>query len=222
VLLASLLRRDADGVGRQLDVSQVEATIHFLAPQIADYVHNGVVAERSGNRDVAMSPNGVYACIGDDETWIAITARTDAEWRTLAMFVGGADLSADERFHSLEGRKANEDLLESILRAWAARQDADDLEVRLQALGIAAHKVARSADLVKDPQLASDGFFIPLDHPKHGSVTVEGSRFTLSSTPAQINRAGPMQGQDTELVMSSILDYDRKKIEQLRAANAFE
>src|SRR5258706_11242668 len=50
-LLAALGHRRRTGEGVFIDVSQAEAGIQFLAPQIADYAATGRVAGAGGNRD---------------------------------------------------------------------------------------------------------------------------------------------------------------------------
>src|SRR5262249_20607690 len=82
-LLAAIDHRRRTGEGQYLDFAQAEAAVHFLAPAVLDYVVNGTVTSRDGNRDAAMVPHGVYPCAGDDE-WIAMVCRDDDDWRVLA------------------------------------------------------------------------------------------------------------------------------------------
>ena len=75
-ILAALDRRRRTGKGAHLDLSQLEASIHFSAPFLLDYVTNGRLQERNGNRDPAAVPHGVYPCAGEDR-WIAIACFSD-------------------------------------------------------------------------------------------------------------------------------------------------
>src|SRR5947207_3266033 len=81
--------------------------------------------------------------------------------------------------------------------AWSRRQDAHAAERALQARGVPASAVQNSRDLLADPQLAARGHFVRLTHPTRGSTMVEGSRFRLSRTPAQMPTAAPTLGRDT-------------------------
>ena len=51
----------------------------LVNPLILDYVANGRVAQRTGNRSPLWVPQGVYPCSGKEE-WIAITVRDDVDW----------------------------------------------------------------------------------------------------------------------------------------------
>ena len=121
-----------DGRGCWLDVSQAEAGIQFLAPQIADAADTGRVASPLGNRDPQFAPHGVFACAGGDQ-WVAIVAQDDHVWSRLAEQIGGEALDAG--FATLTGRKTAEDRLEAIVEAWTRSRARDDIEITLQASG---------------------------------------------------------------------------------------
>jgi crotonobetainyl-CoA:carnitine CoA-transferase CaiB-like acyl-CoA transferase len=216
-LLAALDRRRSTGDGCWLDVSQAEAGIQFVAPQIAEAAATGRIAAPRGNRDPQFAPHGVFACAGDDR-WIALVACDDAEWARLAQLVGGEALGSE--FATLAGRKADEDRLEALIEAWTAPRPVDEVEHGLQALGIAAHRAADSADMVADPQLIARGHFIRMPHPLGGDCVIEASRFHLSDTPARYARPAPHFGRDTREVLMGILGYDAQKVAALDAAGA--
>jgi crotonobetainyl-CoA:carnitine CoA-transferase CaiB-like acyl-CoA transferase len=215
--LAALDHFRRTGKGCHLDVSQSEAGMQFLAPQIADYSVTGRIQGCAGARDVAMAPHGVFAAAGWD-SWIAIAVRDDADWAALARLVGGEALLADPRFATLEGRKANEEALEALVGAWTARRAAADIEAELQALGVPAHVAVDSAAFMADPQLNAREHFVRLAHPLMGEAVVEASRYRLSETPAQYPRSAPVYGRDNDPVLAEILGYDADRIAALKAA----
>jgi crotonobetainyl-CoA:carnitine CoA-transferase CaiB-like acyl-CoA transferase len=214
-LLAALERRWATGQGCWLDISQAEAGLQFLAPQIAETAATGRVAGAMGNRDPAFAPHGVFRCAGDD-AWVAIVARDDGEWSRLSTLIGGEAL--DVGFATLAGRKAAEDRLEAIVEAWTLGQDAAGIETRLQALEIPVHRAASSAEMVADPQLVARGHFVRLPHPLGGESVIEASRFRLSRAPARYDRAAPHFGRDNVQVLTGLLGYDPARVAALDAA----
>ena len=215
--LAALDQRRRRGKGCWLDVSQSEAGMQFLAPQIADYSVTGRVQGCAGARDVAMAPHGVFAAEGWD-SWVAIAVRGDAEWAALARLIGGEALAGDPRFATLEARKANEDALEALVAAWTAERAAADIEAELQGLGVPAHVAVDSAGFMADPQLNARDHFVRLAHPLMGEAVVEASRYRLSETPAQYPRSAPVYGRDNDHVLTEILGYDAARIAALREA----
>jgi crotonobetainyl-CoA:carnitine CoA-transferase CaiB-like acyl-CoA transferase len=214
-LLAALDRRRRTGEGCWLDVSQAEAGMQFLSPQIADAAATGRVATATGNRDPHFAPHGVFACAGDD-AWAAIVARDDADWARLAALIGGEVL--DKTFATLAGRKAAEDRLEALVEAWTRARPAHEVETALQALNIPVHRAASSADLAADPHLAARGHFVRLPHPLGGESLFEASRFQLSETPPRYDRCAPHFGRDNRTVLTELLGYDAERVEALGAA----
>ncbi len=235
-LLAALDHRRRTGEGCHLDISQAEAGMQFLAPQIADYALTGRVAAHEGNRDPQMAPHGVFRCRGDalpgaverppapapgapaPEAWVAIAVRSDHEWTALAALIGGEDLAADPRFATLAQRKQHEDALEQLVADWAALRDVDEIVESLQWLGVPAHRAASSLDMVEDPQLRAREHFVGLAHPLMGTSWVEGSRYRLSDTPGGPARCAPMPGGDNEHVLRALLGYGDDEITALTDA----
>jgi benzylsuccinate CoA-transferase BbsF subunit len=215
-ILAALEYRRRTGQGQYIDQSQAEAALHFLAPTLLDYTVNRRVQTRVGNRDLHMVPHGVYAAAGEDR-WVAIAVGTHEQWQAFCDVIQQPDLVDDERFATSARRRTHQQELDAIITAWTRDRDAHEIEARLQARGVPASAVQTMYDLYRDPQLAYRGHFVELEHPLHGTTTVEGSRFKLSRTPARIERAGPTLGRDNRYVLETILGYRPERIAELEA-----
>lgn len=217
-LLAALEHRRRTGAGAYIDVSQVEAGIFFLAPQVAHFGFDGTIAERHGNRDPQHSPHGVFPCLPVDgkDRFVAVAVRDASEWRALADAIGRPDLRDRPELATVEGRRAAEDELEHAIAAWTATRTGDEVEQRLQAAGVPSHLAVTSDDYPRDAQLAHRGHLVELPHPLHGSTYVEGPRYSLSATPGRPRTAAPTLGQHNEQVLSEILGYDADRINALR------
>jgi benzylsuccinate CoA-transferase BbsF subunit len=199
VLLAALDRRLETGEGCYIDAAQVEAAVHFLAPQILDFQATGRVAERNGNGDPELAPHGVYACA--DGRWVAVAARDDEDRRALAELLG---VAADD----------------DAVAAWASERPAEEAEELLQARGIPAHAALDSETALRDPQLVARGHFVELEHPLFGRTVVQGPRQRLSETPGSVDRAAPTLGQDNDHVLRELLGYDDERIAHLNEIGA--
>jgi benzylsuccinate CoA-transferase BbsF subunit len=220
-ILAALRHRDATGEGQYIDLSQGEASLHFLGPAFLDYAVNGRVMKRNGNASPECAPHAVFPVRGEDR-WVAIAATTQAEWEALAAATGHPEWLADPRFATMEGRLANREALEALIGAWTCGREAAEVEARLQAAAVPCHRSAWSPDAFADPQLIHRGHFVALEHPDLGEVLLEGSRMRLSRTPARVERPGPTLGQDNDHVLREILGMGDEEIIELVAAGALE
>jgi len=220
-ILAALEYRRRTGQGQYIDQSQAETALHFLAPALLNYTVNRRVQSQLGNRDLLMAPHGVYAAAGEDR-WVAIAVTTPAQWEALCEAMQHPELIDDPRFATAALRRTHQNELEAIIVAWTHTRDANEIETLLQAHGVPASALQTMYDLYRDPQLAHRGHFVELTHPIHGTTTVEGSRFTLSRTPARIDRAGPTLGRDNRYVLETILGYSAERIAELEAQGVLQ
>ena len=222
-ILAALDYRGRTGQGVHLDLSQLEASIHFSAPFLLDREVNGRQQNRVGNRDPAAAPHGVYPCKGDDR-WIAIACLSDTEWQSLreVMVRTGNEMIEQERFSDFLGRKRCEDELDRIIGDWTKEWDARQLMDTLQMVGVPAGVVNDSRDLFEDPQLKHRGHFQYLDHPEIGPYATERSEFTLSRTPGSLDRPAPLLGQDTEYVLTELIGLSADEYQSLKGDGVLE
>lgn len=214
-LLAALDRRRTTKKGCWIDVSQVEAGVQFLAPQIAEGAATRRYPGAIGNRDARFAPHGVFRCAGRD-AWVALAIRDDEEWASFAELLGSRAL--DPVFATLEGRKTHEDDIEALVEGWTLSQSPIEIERILQARNIPAHQVSSSSDMLNDPQLKARGQFVVRPHRQGGDAVFDSSRYTLSDTPAHYRGAAPCLNQDTIWILESLLGYDQEQIAALEDA----
>jgi benzylsuccinate CoA-transferase BbsF subunit len=215
---AALLHRDATGEGQYIDVSQIEASIHFLEPMLLDYHVNGRQLERPGMASERAAPHGVFATQGT-ERYLAIGVETAEQWRALQGHVPPlADLG--EGLDELAARRERCDEIEESLRGWCADQDGPELAQKLRGAGVPAYPVLRAKDLRSDPQLVDRGFFIELDHPQIGRACFDGAVTLFSETPAHPTHAGPGMGQHTWEALRDILGFSEEEITAFAEAGA--
>jgi crotonobetainyl-CoA:carnitine CoA-transferase CaiB-like acyl-CoA transferase len=219
-LLAALEHKRRTGQGQYIDLSQAECSIHFLGQAVLDYTVNARVPTRTGNTLAEYAPTGVYPCAGDDR-WVALAAPTNDIWRALCE-ASGMDWAKDQRFAAAADRLVNREELDAAIAAWTRAFEAARLEEILQAVGVPVHRVATSADVCQDPQLAARRHIVELEDPRLGTVLLETSRMRLSRTPATAAWPGPEVGQHNDFVLRDILGMSDEAITELVIDEALE
>ena len=175
-LAAALFHRNRTGRGQHIDLSQIEAGIHFQEPLVLDYTVNGRVAGPIGHRSPHALIHGVFRCAGT-ERFVAIAAETATQRDAIARITGAPDPAA-----------------------WCASRDAFDAAETLRPASVLAYAVLRPSDLYEDPQLLHREFFVFLDHPVIGPAAYDGPVTHFSRTPARLRRPGPCLGEHQEEV----------------------
>ena len=219
-LAAGLLYHRRTGKGVHLDVSQVECAVYSLSPWVLDYVANGTVETRMGNRSVRAAPHGAFPCAGEDR-WVALACWDDDDWQRL-----GAAMELDpaviERFAFAETRMDALDDVEGVVAEWTAAREPLDVAETLQGVGIEAVPVADLGDACTDPQLHHRGHFVTLEHPCMGECGYERNGFRLSDAPAGYSRSSPLLGQDNAFVLGEILGISSAEQDRLAADGVLE
>ncbi len=220
--LIALWHRKRTGRGQFVDLSQFEALASLAGPALLDIAVNGRTQEAPGwrSQEAPAAPHGVYRCRprgGDDDRWIVIAVRSQAEWERFARALGNAEWTMDSKFRTLYLRMRNREKLDAQVARWAATQDAEAAMALLQGAGIAAGVALNGADLATDPQFAERGFFAPVKLPDNGSTRVTGVPMWLSATPGSIRTVAPELGEDNDYILGELLGLGRAERAELIA-----
>ena len=214
-LIAALIHRERTGHGQYLESSQMETSLHFLAPALLEAQAGDTAPSRMGNRDRQMAPHGVYPCRGDDR-YIAIAVPTDDHWRALRTEMGDPPWARDPQYHGVVGRQAHEDALDDRIAAWTQRHDAHALMQRLQAAGVPAGVVQDPGEILRDLQLNHLGYFQGVEHPEGGTTTYETVPFQLAAAAPQV-RPAPGLGADSADLLREVLGLSDEEIAEALA-----
>lgn len=217
VLLNAVRESRRTGRGQYLDFAQAEAAVNFLSVAMLEYTVNGRVAVRTGNDDPLMCPHGVFPSSGDDR-WVAVACRDDVDWQRLAACIGRSDLAS----LTFAERLSHREVVDGAVAEWTRSRSPQDAECNLIASGVPAHAVLHSDGLYADPQLNHLGHFTAIDHPHHGSVTVESSRLRLSATPSAPEHGAPTFGLHTVDVLTETLGYDLDRVGELFSSGSLD
>jgi benzylsuccinate CoA-transferase BbsF subunit len=122
---------------------------------------------------------------------------------------------ADPQLAALDGRKRAEDRIDAAVAAWTRDRDAHEIERELQQLGIAAHALLDTHDLLRDAQLQFRGHVQRIAHPQFGTTAIEGSRVLMSDAEAARPTVAVSYGSHNAAVLGDILGYSEQRIAQL-------
>ena len=215
-LAAAIHWRRESGRGQHVDLSQVEAAIHFIEPLLLDYVEHGRIAGRQGTRSTRFAPSGVYAVAGR-QRYVALSVETAEQWEAFRMELLSETFAA-EPWGDPETRLGRAEELDQVIARRVAEEDGPTLVAGLLAAGVPASMVQRPTDLFRDPQLASRDFFVTLDHSVMGPTQYDGPATRFSETPAHLRKAAPCIGEDSYQVLTELIGFTPEEVAAHAAA----
>jgi crotonobetainyl-CoA:carnitine CoA-transferase CaiB-like acyl-CoA transferase len=219
--LAAVHHARATGEGQHVDISQLEASMQYIADALIEFELTGRPRARATIDDSAAAPHGAFPARGED-AWVALSVATEQQWRALLAAMDAPGMKSpewisDARFATALLRRHNRAALNEYLAQWTARFDRHELARDLQARGVPAAPVLAPSDLLKDPGLEAAGFFQYVDHPTAGRHPYPSFPALIDGEHPPIKRVGPMLGQDNHYVISKILGLGEVEIARLEA-----
>ncbi|GBD11163.1 Acetyl-CoA:oxalate CoA-transferase [bacterium HR23] len=219
-IAAALRLRQRTGQGQWIDIGMYQCGVMFLSEFLMDYIANGRVAPRIGNRHPFRAPQGVYPARGEDQ-WVVLSVGSDEQWRALCDLMGKPHLAHDPRFADSLSRLKNHDALDEIIRAWTSQHDRYELMYRLQEVGIPAGPVFNARDMHIDPHYRAREFLEYVEYPPErgmGRRPLIGRPWKASATPARIQGPAPRLGEHNEAILVGLLGLTPEDLQELEKA----
>jgi benzylsuccinate CoA-transferase BbsF subunit len=224
--LIALWHRRRTGEGQFVDLSQLEAVCSLIGPALLDSSANGRKQQppKYRSQEAPAAPHGVYRCKADassSDRWIAISVRSQIQWRKLTVAMGSPAWASEPKYQTLYLRIQNAAELDGRVSSWTATLDAEGLMFALQEAGIAAGVVADGEYLcARDRQLKARGYWPTIKLPEGADTQLDGVPFKMSATPASVRTCAPEIGQNNDYVLGEILGLSVVERDALIACGA--
>ena len=215
-VIAALDARNRTGEGRYLELAQYETATQLLDTELIEALNGAAEQPRLGNRSPRHAPHGVFPTAEEDR-WVAVACRGDADWRALCGAIGRADLAARDDLATLPGRQAAVEELESALAAWTRQYDQWEASRLLLDAGLPASPVERLADFFERDERMR-GAYAQVESPEAATLHVQREPILWNGERLEMTRA-PLWGEHTEAVLKGLLGKTDAEIAELAAAN---
>lgn len=199
-ILAALVARERTGTGQHLAASMLEAAVTLQMSRVAEFLATG--------RSPVPCGSGVPYSVPDQafrvrDGYLAVSARTQAEWERLCRALGQEALLDDPRYRTLAERLAHRrELIAHLEQVFHTHPSAWWIKVLTQA-GVPCGRFHAYDEMCLHPQVRINGLMAEIPTPHWGTVRVAGLPWSFSRTPGVL-RSGPLRGSDTAEVLADI------------------
>jgi formyl-CoA transferase len=210
------MNRMLTGQGQHVETSLLRASVSFVSENAARYFETGHVPRRKHRTTTA----GVFAFEDQDGLpFVLHMSSPDKFWLGLFEVVGKPEWAQDARFNTRKARIAGYDaLVEELAPIFRGGRRADWLQ-KLIDKDVPAAPINTLDEVFADPQVATYGFPIEVEHPKMGKMKLVGNAVDMSRTPPTIELPPPVLGEHTDEVLQAI-GYDTEARAALRSKGA--
>ncbi|TMC58743.1 MAG: CoA transferase [Chloroflexi bacterium] len=200
-ILAALFARERTGRGQFIDVSLLESALALQVWETSGYFANGQVPEPLGS---AHRVNAPYQAFHTADGYVTIGATSPANWKAFCAALGLQALETDQRFATVPTRRRHYRELAQQIEAVTTTQPSEHWYRLLEQVGVPCGVLNRLDQILADEHIRARGFVVTLPHSKAGAVRATGSPVRLSETPVRLDHAGPLLGEHTREVLSTL------------------
>ncbi|MCM0760914.1 CoA transferase [Sporomusa sphaeroides DSM 2875] len=217
-VLAAYVTAIKTGKGQVVDIAQFESCARIMADTFVSYTEANIVRTRTGSKSSAFQPYGLFQ--DKNGEYVAIGAFGAGVY---ARFVAALGIDAEYFNHNecaatpsvLNSEKGKE--LDRIITEWVAERTAKEVEDQMAKFKVPCSKVNTAKDVVDNQHWLSRNDFIKYeDQTIQKEIKALGIIPKLSETPGKVWRGAPTLGQDTDDILTKVLQYNPDKIKALK------
>ncbi len=199
-IVLALLARERFGVGQRVDLSQLGSSIMFQHLAFYFYTMQEEMPRRTARDDIANPLFNFYE--GSDGRWFNISCvQSDKYWHDFCGILGMEEFEHDPRYTNHAARDANGRELVPVIDKTFATKPASEWVRLLNERGLIATMVLDYPEVLEDPQVVANEYFIDFEHPTAGKVKIVGVPIHFSETPGGVQSMGPQFGEHTHEVL---------------------
>jgi formyl-CoA transferase len=212
-ILLALIERGKSGVGQQVEVSLIDALLWMEAWSVATVANASPEADHLGN----PLDGGVYLAA---DGYMVITGLFKPNpLQSICEVLEIDDLSAEERFSTVDLMTENATELQAIIQAEVEKHSSDYWVPRFDAVDVLCMPVLSLDKAIEQPQVIHNEMVVDI---ASGNETRNAQRHVgipvkLGTTPGTIRSAAPAVGEHSREIMASV-GYSKSEIDELMAS----
>ena len=213
-IVTALRYAEQSGIGQHVDISLLMSVVFLNG--IVEYMNIGQDLHRSGNHHSTLAPYGLFE--GNNGQSMVLAVISPKLWTKLCQVIDRPELADDPEYATLQARRKNQKIIIDMIEEWLRgfKDIAEPIAI-LDDAGIPCSKVYDNKDMLNDPHMIAEKFFVNVPTPSN--VTSKDTFFCrncsakFSETPGEIRQA-PSVGENNHEFFSA-LGYSDAEIDAL-------
>ncbi len=169
-ILAALVARSKDGLGRKIDIAMLDSQIAIIEHAIAITGVTGTAPGPSGARHPSITP---FETFHASDGLFVIAAGNDRLFQKLCQALG-LDLADDPRFANNGARCTHVSILKRLIETVTLSKPRAHWIALLQEAGIPTGPIQNTAQAMQDPQLLARNMIVDVANP-HGTAPLKAA-----------------------------------------------
>ena len=212
--ITALRERLISGVGQEVDISQQEVSMTLLAEYIMEGSLSGESPGRQGNINRDYAPQGCY--LSKDSYWIAISVKTDRQWKSFCDSLMLDSLVSDEDYSTKEFRKMNAVRLDREISKKMGNCIASEVVGKLQAESVPCEVISTLLEAAENDDFYQMGLFEKIFHSESGNFYYPVPPWDFENNPRNAQEPAPTLGEHSEEIFSNLIGWSENEITRFK------
>ena len=212
--ITALRERLISGVGQEVDISQQEVSMTLLAEYIMEGSLSGESPGRQGNINRDYAPQGCY--LSKDSYWIAISVKTDRQWKSFCDSLMLDSLVTDEDYSTKEFRKMNAVRLDREISKKMGNCIASEVVGKLQAESVPCEVISTLLEAAENDDFYQMGLFEKIFHSESGNFYYPVPPWDFENNPRNAQEPSPTLGEHSEEIFSNLNGWSENEITRFK------
>jgi crotonobetainyl-CoA:carnitine CoA-transferase CaiB-like acyl-CoA transferase len=211
-VLGALYGRERSGQGSKIEISMIEAAIHFMPDAFTALTESDI--DMGSETRTSYSHAFVLRC-ADDKLLAIHVGGPDRLWQALCAAVDDPSIGGEPLFQKRHNRIANYDKLINAMRPVFMKRKRAEWLKRLADNDVASAEINTIGEAVNDAEVAHLGLFEKRQRPGYGDMTLlrRAPRINGAREPQQ--KMPPLLGEHTQAVLREF-GYDEAALATLK------
>jgi formyl-CoA transferase len=189
--------------------------------QYGENIPFGEAVPRAGNDSGGGQPGWILKCKGwenDPDAYIYFITQAPV-WEAICDLIGKPEWKTDPDYAKPPARLPRLRHIFSTIEQWTMTKTKFEVMEICNKVDIPVGPILSMKEIAEEPSLRATGTVVEVDHPTRGKYLTVGNPVKMSDSITEVKRS-PLLGEHTEEILSKVLGYSAKEIEEIKASGA--
>ena len=189
--------------------------------QYGEGIPFGQAVPRAGNDSGGGQPGWILKCKGwetDPDAYIYFITQAPV-WGEICDLIGKPEWKTDPDYARPPARLPRLRHIFATIEQWTMTKTKFEVMEICNKVDIPVGPILSMKEIAEEPSLRTTGTVVEVDHPTRGKYLTVGNPVKMSDSITEVKRS-PLLGEHTEEILSKVLGYSAKDIEEIKASGA--
>jgi formyl-CoA transferase len=189
--------------------------------QYGEGIPFGQAVPRAGNDSGGGQPGWILKCNGwetDPDAYIYFITQAPV-WGEICDLIGKPEWKTDPDYATPPARLPRLRHIFATIEQWTMTKTKFEVMEICNKVDIPVGPILSMKEIAEEPSLRTTGTVVEVDHPTRGKYLTVGNPVKMSDSITEVKRS-PLLGEHTEEILSKVLGYSAKDIEEIKASGA--